>query len=620
MPEIPAGYRQLAGSERRVRKGATRVGPSDPAETVLVSLYVRRQPGAPPLPTLDSYTAKNLGQRVNLSRSEFAERYGASPADLQVVADFAKAASLTVVETDPARRLVQVSGSVAQVSKAFGVDLANYRSAQETYRGREGAIQLPDAVAGVVEGVFGLDNRRMARRMGGVGTTPAPVPVTPPQLAQAYNFPSPAQGATGQAIALLEFSGPKAINPTCGFVQSDIDGYIKSLNGSTGTLKSTNVVVVTMMGSNGNVPGGENDLEVALDIEMVVSVAQNAKVIAYFAPMTEAGWVDAVSAIVHDTLNKPTILSISWGWPELEADALATEAWPFEWTQQAFTQMTQAFQSAAAIGMTVLVASGDHGTDCGQQDGMAHVLYPGSDPGVVSCGGTVVNSLSPLVEDTWNNFNGANGSGGATGGGISYLSPVPSFQANANVPPSVNPDHHQGRGVPDVAGNASPSSGYVLLLQGQSTAPVGGTSAVAPLYAALVALVNASLGTNVGYLNPTLYNLGTGSVFRDINDGVGNAVPPAPGYHSGSGWDACTGWGSINGAALLAALKAQFAPDPCQTIIQRLDAELHAPLGVPAASVTAWETALSSCYQQGKITQAAYNAAISSLKDPHPVS
>jgi kumamolisin len=594
MAEIPSGYRKLAGSERKVRKGATRVGPADPSETLLISIYVRRRPGAPALPAQSDFAATPPGQRKPLSRADLATYQGASPEDLKVVTDFAAASGLKVVQTDPTRRLVQVSGTVAEFSRVFSVELAHYRSSTEGYRGREGPIHLPAAVADVVEGVFGLDNRRMARRMTNGG---GPVPVTPPQVAQAYNFPTPANGATGQTIAILEFSGPTSPpigNPTCGFAQSDIDGFISNLNATTGSqLVSTPVTSVTVDPSSdapGNVPGGsasnftagDADVEVNLDIEIVVSVAQKANVVVYFAPITEQGWVDAITQIVADTTNDPSVLSISWGWAELEVDADLQQPgpWPFEWTQQAFNLMTEAFQSAAAINMTVLAASGDDGSDCSEQDGNAHVMYPASDPWVMACGGTIINQLSPLSEGTWNDNQG--GGGGATGGGISYLAGPQTWQANANVPVSVNSDHHQGRGLPDVAGNASPNSGYDLWLYGSplsqlvvTSGPgagspfgvVGGTSAVAPLYAALIALINASLNKRMGYLNTTLYGLGSSGVFRDINDGVSNAVSwtnpdgsvggPSLGYSSGPGWDPCTGWGSINGNALLNALSAQ---------------------------------------------------------------
>jgi len=600
MPKVPRGYTRLVGSERTPRKGATRVAPADPAETTVVSIYLRKPADAPPLPSQEDYVNTPPSERTPLTREELAERYAAGDEDIAAVTAFAEKAGLTVVATAPERRLVQVSGTNAQLAKAFGVELAVYQSDRERYRGREGHVYIPKSLEGVIEGVFGLDNRRMARRSGTGGGA---VPVTPPQVAQAYNFPSPAGGASGETVAILEFSGPTTDpvdNPTCGFAQSDIDGFINNLNATTGShLVSTTVNSVTVdhsAAAPGNVPGSatnftpqDADVEVALDIEIVVAVAQQANVVVYFAPITEQGWVDAITQIVADTTNDPSVLSISWGWTEQEADAFigpddpSPPAWPFEWSQTAFNQMTAAFQSAAAIGMTVLVATGDNGSDCQEHDGNAHVQYPASDPWVIACGGTIVNSTSPLSEDTWND-NNSSGQGGATGGGISYLvDPVP-WQAGANVPQSVNSDHRHGRGIPDVAGNASPNSGYDLWLYGQSSASlaftspaslagftlgaVGGTSAVAPLYAALIALINANLQTRVGYINPILYQLGSSSVFRDINDGVSNAVTwvaedgtvggPSAGYTSGPGWDPCTGLGSIDGTELMNACAVLF--------------------------------------------------------------
>jgi len=570
--------RELLGSAKRVRKGATRHHPVDPSTTIEVSVYLRHPPGAPTLRGMDYFTGTALGPREHISREELNRRYAAAPEDVKAVEKFAAAHELSVLETVPNCRHVRISGRADRLAKAFSVQLFHYKSENETYRGHEGNITLPAEIAEEVVGVFGLDNRRMARRAGPSGGGGAG-PLTPPQVAQACNFPTPANGAAGQTIAVLEFSGPISANlPTCGFLQSDIDSYIDFLNTTPGTnLQSTNVVVVNIdktLDRPGNQLGGsagnpsQGDQEVALDLEIVVAVAQGAKVVAYFAPATEAGWVDAINAIVADTTNNPGVLSISWVWTELESqegtNAPSPQNWPFEWTQQAADQLTMAFQSAANIGMTVFAASGDDGSDCLEQDGKAHVNYPSSDQWVTSCGGTIVNSLSPLSEGTWNDDSGA------TGGGVSYLVRPQPWQANANVPKSANNDGHSGRGLPDVAGNASGNSGYVLFLYGQRTdqnpmigVPINGTSAVAPLYAALTGLINASVETRIGYLNPTLYALGASSVFRDIHDSVSNSVvifggAMSPGYTSGLGWDACTGWGSVDGSALLAALKPLY--------------------------------------------------------------
>ena len=285
----------------------------------------------------------------------------------------------------------------------------------------------------------------------------------------------------------------------------------------------------------------------ALDIDVSGAVAQGAEIAVYFAPWTEQGWVDAVTTAVHPAAGQPapSVISISWGWPELETIQ------GLSWTQAAINAVSATFEEAASLGITIFVASGDHGSSCGLSGKKAHVGYPGSDPWITSCGGTILKgvSTSSFTEDTWQDNNGW-----ATGGGISdVFTTVPAWQANANLPGSVN-DGHKGRGIPDVAGNADNASGYDLgVVQGQSTGPVGGTSAVGPLYAGLVALLNAKLGAPAGYLNPLLY--ANPGICRDVNDGISNATGHAPGYKSGPGWDACTGLGSIDGSKLLTALK-----------------------------------------------------------------
>ncbi|MBV8865919.1 MAG: S53 family peptidase [Acidobacteriaceae bacterium] len=213
--------------------------------------------------------------------------------------------------------------------------------------------------------------------------------------------------------------------------------------------------------------------------------------------------------------------------------------------------MNAALQDAATLGVTVTVAAGDNGSSDGDSDGKLHVDFPASSPYALACGGTTLNGTGSTIssETVWNET--ANNEG-ATGGGVSTVFAVPSYQSSSSVP--VQPQtNFAGRGVPDVAGDADPSTGYQVLVSGQSIV-VGGTSAVAPLWAALVALFNQQLGTPVGFLNPKLYPLGE-SVFRDITSG--NNDDSGLGYYSaGPGWDACTGLGSPNGTALLNALKS----------------------------------------------------------------
>jgi hypothetical protein len=601
---IPAEYQPLANSERHPRRGATSAGPADPGEQLTVSVVVRRRADAPPLLSHEHWVTTPPGRRTFLSRAEFADRFGADPADLDRVAAFGRAHGLTVVESSPDKRTVVLSGTVAQMSTAFAVELNSYTSPRETYRGFEGTVHLPADLAGAVEGVFGLDNRQMGRRASNGGPAGA-TPLTPPQVASLYGFPT--TGAAHQTVGILELSGPtnNPNTPNCGFATSDVTSFLTSVHVTPSASRTiTSVTIDPSPTSPGNSPfenasnftvqqPSDPDIEVALDVEVVASVVPDADIVVYFTPATEQGWVDAINTIVADAPNNPSVLSISYGWPELEANQELDNPnppgpfpWPFEWSQAAATTLSTAFQSAAMIGMTILVASGDSGTDGGEQDGHAHVSYPASDPWVTACGGTAITGTSPLKQVTWNDNNSStNPDAGVTGGGISYLwTPPPPWQDSANLPPSKNAGQAPGRGLPDVAGNASSYSGYTLWLYGQSAnnliatdtgtplGPVGGTSAVAPLYAALVAIINEALPESIGFLNPTLYAIGSTpgqDVFTDIADGAtnayywvdgaGNTGGPSPGYTATQGWDACTGWGTLDGGALLGFLQSVFS-------------------------------------------------------------
>jgi kumamolisin len=275
-----------------------------------------------------------------------------------------------------------------------------------------------------------------------------------------------------------------------------------------------------------------------LDIEVAGAVAHGANIVVYFAPNTDQGFVDAITTAAHDTVNKPWIISISWGGPE------------DSWTPQAADAMLQAVTDAAAVGVTVTAAAGDNGSDDGVGDGKSHVDLPACLPPVLACGGTRLNTSHGAItsEVVWNET--ANNEG-ATGGGVSNTFPLPSYQASAGVPKQID-TAFVGRGVPDVSGDADPVTGYQVRVDGRNTV-IGGTSAVAPLWAGLIALFNQSLGHPVGFAQPALYQIGT-SAFRDITSGNNGK------YSAGPGWDPCTGLGSPNGTALLHALAGLASP------------------------------------------------------------
>jgi len=281
------------------------------------------------------------------------------------------------------------------------------------------------------------------------------------------------------------------------------------------------------------------DGEVLLDIEVVGAIAPGAHIVVYFGPNTDQGFLDAITTAVHDTVHKPSVVSISWGGPESS------------WTAQALRQFDQAFQDAGALGVSVCCASGDDGSTDGTTDGAAHVDFPASSPNVLGCGGTRLESTGGRVtrEVVWN----AGVGNGASGGGISEAFTLPSYQANAKVPVSVNPAHFRGRGVPDVSGDADPATGYQIFVDGRD-AVFGGTSAVAPLWAALIAILNQELGKPVGRLNEKLYAASAArQALLDITSGDNGA------YKAGAGWDACTGLGRPDGAAVLALLRGGTA-------------------------------------------------------------
>jgi kumamolisin len=318
-----------------------------------------------------------------------------------------------------------------------------------------------------------------------------------------------------------------------GYKTADLKAYFKTLGLAVPT------VTAVLVDGGKNAPSNANsaDGEVMLDIEVSAAVAPGAKIAVYFTPNTDQGFIDAISTAVHDTTNKPSVISISWGGPEST------------WTAQSMTALDSACQAAAALGVTITVAVGDNGSTDGVAGTTNHVDFPASSPHVLACGGTklVVSGSTITSETVWNEL-AANE--GATGGGVSDVFPLPSWQTNSNVPvPTVAGG---GRGVPDVAGDADPSTGYTIRVDGE-TLPIGGTSAVAPLWAGLIALANAANGVSAGFVNPTFYASGAAKAFHDITQGDN------PAFSAGPGWDACSGLGSPIGTAIIAALKPKSA-------------------------------------------------------------
>lgn len=502
---------QLPGSNRQALRGAA-VGAPAPDEIIEITLVLRRKN---PLPD-------NAG---TITKRALRATYGADKQDADAVTEAVTAAGAKVIMTDLGSRRMRVSGPVAVLCALFGTELCLMRdettAAAPTFRARTGSLTLPAAMRERVTAVLGLDDRPQARaHFEAVPAINASVTYTPVQLSTIYKFP-PGTDGTGRTVAILELGG--------GFTRSDLKKYFSSLG-----LKVPSVKAVGVDGGKNapdNEPNGA-DGEVMLDIEVVGAMANGASIVVYFAPNTDAGFLDALAAAAHASPT-PDAISISWGAPE---DA---------WTEQAVRAFDDMMADAGALGITVTAAAGDNGSSDGMYDKQEHVDFPASSPYALACGGTSlvadIKTGEVRSETVWNNGPGR----GATGGGVSRIFDRPAWQDK--VASGIT-----GRGVPDVAGNADPQTGYQVLVDGVPMV-IGGTSAVSPLWAALVARLNQATGTRMGHAQPRLYHQAEEAAatpgFRDITEGDNGA------FKASTGWDACTGLGVADGTALLGHLK-----------------------------------------------------------------
>jgi kumamolisin len=541
---LPHGYEPVTGTDHAHPKDHKVLNPTGGENLVTATMIVRRRPGGPKLKEVKDFAAKPGAPRKHLSHADFAASHGADPKELAEVAAFAKSHGLEVVQSNQERRSVVVRGTAAAVSKAFAVELQDYDSPRGRYRSHTGTANVPASIAGMVESVLGLDNRRVPAQHFSTARRQNPSdpnntnPLTPQQVAQLYNFP--AGTGAGQTIGIYEMetqAGP------AGYTQQDLTDTMQAFGGGLQVPTPINVSI------DGITNSGVSDGETGLDITVASAVAQGAQIAVYFTGGNTQSIIHALQTMIHPAAGDPTpaILSISYGWGPDDATADS-------FSDQEYTQIDQLFQDAANLSITVVVSSGDSGAFIASQT-QAQTSYPASEPWVIACGGTTIGNINGAAFDeyVWNDT-GAAGPG-ATGGGISARFPVPTYQQNANLP-NRNGTNQPGRGVPDIAGNASENSGYVQFINGQSQ-PVGGTSAVAPLYAGLIALINANLGSPVGFINSMLYGI-SGGVFRDISSPPGpanNSFQGVTGYPATAGWNACTGLGSANGTALENSLK-----------------------------------------------------------------
>ena len=428
----------LPGSERVPMPGAREIGPANPNEQVEVTIRLRPPAGkelagkepSGKKPPSNAESIQPIKDRTFLTRQEFARQHGADPAAIARVASFAHAHNLTVKEESPARRTVILTGTVAAMNAAFGVALKQYEHPSGNYRGRTGPIHLP-------EELHSHHRRRLRSRQS-------------PQAKPHFRRRRARAGAHAAAPRILH--APASRRPLQFPHRRE---WIRRMYRPHRTRRRLHELLISPPTGTNSIfhhakrfrrlgrqrlqcPSGDADGpdgEVMLDIEVAGSIAHGAKIVVYFADNTDAGFLNAITTAAHDSTHSPSIISISWGGPEST------------WTAQAMTSMNEAFQSAAAMGVTVCVAAGDDGSTDGVSDGLNHVDFPASSPNVLACGGTklVASANAISSEVVWNELASNEG---ATGGGVSDVFPLPAYQNNAGVPPSANPGADVGRGVP----------------------------------------------------------------------------------------------------------------------------------------------------------------------------
>jgi kumamolisin len=542
MSDSATARRELAGTLHHLPVGSVAQRKTNPDQWIELTVGVRRRQQLPDLAALDNELPQD---RHYMTREELAQQYGSDPAAVEQIEKFAAAHNLVVTRDEAASARMGLAGTVANVNAAFGVELFDYsRPDADNFHARTGPISVPAGLGDAITGVFGLNNHRVLRRTrravhaSATVSTPARPWFIPTELATIYGFPD--ADPRNQCIGLLEFGG--------GVEQSDVAGYFAKIG-----VPAPQLEIVALDGvSVDPAADPESTGEVMLDIDVAGALAPGAKLAVYFSTFDEKGLVDCLSAVIADAANNPSVLSMSWGWDENQ---------PFNgpvlWSPAAMDHVNHSLLAAAHLGITVCVSTGDDGSEAQIKDGRAHVCFPATSPYVLAVGGTTLHARksakgqTQITEIVWND-----GPGSGTGGGVSDFTPVPSWQAGL-VPRSINQGQFAGRAIPDVAANADPRTGY-LAMSGGKLQVVGGTSASAPLWASLIARINAALGTRVGNVNALLYStIGPAkAAFRDITSGNNDTDGLLGGqFKASTGWDACTGWGVPVGTQLLAALK-----------------------------------------------------------------
>ena len=528
----------VTGSQRPAKNGAIRIKDADPAAPVEVTITLR----GPDLP------APTPGARV-ANLADFESRYGASKEDADKVKDVLGQHGIATKEISLPTRSMIVTGSVAQMEEVFHPDLGIYEDDEQgQFRDRGGNYTVPAELKGIVTSVLGFGQRQVARRkaaaQAAVAHAATLAPLTPSDLEARYQFP--AGTAKGQSIAIAEFGG--------GYFASDAQAYCAKFGRPLPNIRAISVNRPAFtLAQISQLPLAQRreelsaSVEVMMDVQIIAGLCPEADISVYFATFDQKGWVDLLNEVIK---ARPVTLSVSWGLAEDSSD----------WSDAARKAINERLNAAALLGITVCVASGDDGSGDQVSDGRGHIDFPSSSPFVLSVGGTMISDAG-ATESVWWDAPGRRtpSGGGAGGGGVSTLFPKPSWQTVKIK--SINKNSIEGRINPDVAALAGKPL-YDLVMLGHD-APNGGTSASAPLWAALIARLNAlwPAAKQQRFIAPLLYaKTASGAIAgsvgcNDITIGNNLSKPdPGIGYPATKGFDAASGWGTPIGTTLLNVL------------------------------------------------------------------
>lgn len=461
-------------------------------------------------------------QRKYLTPKARQQQFSAPANVVKNLTAYFKDYDLKVTESSATKRTMTVTGTSINFTRALGIVFHVYeKTSGDEYIMHDGNLRLPEELQGTISSFAGhtlsgqQETRVSTQTSSSTNSTTKKIQdikgYSPTQITEYYDFPD-ADG-TGECIGLIELGGT--------YKQSDIDGFFKHFG-----MEAPQIEVV------GKPPAESymDDYEVTLDLQLAGAMAPKAKLVIYYGK----DLITAIKAALNDQKNKPSVLSISWA----ASEELYSKA--------QLTEMSQLLYQVALQGITVVAASGDTGAYNNKSH--LNVNIPSVNPLVLGCGGSTLRIKNDR-EVIWNDLKKQKM---GTGGGFSrkffaplYQQPASHFYIRRLPALACNWNY---RGVPDIAANADPNTGYTVMLDGKLF-PGGGTSASTPVWAGLIARLNQLLGYRLGFINGELYKLAATSAFRQVYQGDNGYYPGA------TYWNPCTGLGSPHGSNLLEALK-----------------------------------------------------------------